>query len=178
MGHAGSKTRSQGQLVHFQRRHFVRTLIQIVFIRSSPNLVSSCIQLISRPSSNMGHAGSKTRSQGQLVHFQRRHFVRTLIQIVFIRSSPNLVSSCIQLISRPSSNMGHAGSKTRSQGQLVHFQRRHFVRTLIQIVFIRSSPNLVSSCIQLISRSSPNMGHAGSKTRSKGQLVHFTLSGL
>ena len=51
-----------------------------------------------------------------------QHVVQTLIQIVLIQSSPDLVRSCIWMISRSSSNMGHAGSKTRSQGHLVHFK--------------------------------------------------------
>ena len=51
-----------------------------------------------------------------------QHIVRTLIQIALIRSSPNLIRRCILMISRSSSNMGHAGSKTRSQSDLVHFK--------------------------------------------------------
>ena len=51
-----------------------------------------------------------------------QHVIQTLIQIVLIQSSPNLVRSCIWMISRSSSSMGHAESKTRSQGLLVHFK--------------------------------------------------------
>ena len=47
------------------------------------------------------------------------------------------------------------------------------VRSPIQVVFIRCSPNLVRCCIKMMSRSSLNMGHAGSKTRSRGHLVCF-----
>ena len=47
------------------------------------------------------------------------------------------------------------------------------VSSLIKIVFIRSSQNLVRSCIQTISRSSKNMGLPRSKTRSGGHLMHF-----
>ena len=103
-------------------QHVVGTLIQIVLIRSSPNLVRSCIWMISRSSSNMGHPGWKTRSQDYLVHFKHSPRCGDSNSNSFNWSSPNLIRSCIWMISWSSSNMGHAVSKTRSQGHLVHFK--------------------------------------------------------
>ena len=73
-----------------------------------------------------------------------------------------------QMMSRSSSNVGHAGSKLGHGVTKCVLNIQHGVRSLIQVDFIRSSPNLVRCYIQMMSRSSSNIGHAGSKTRSRG----------
>ena len=45
------------------------------------------------------------------------------------------------------------------------------VNTLEATVFVQSSSNLLRMIILTISRSSSNMGHVGSKTRSVGQII-------
>ena len=61
----------------------------------------------SRSSSKLGHVGSKTRSQGQIIE----NIVYTLEGTVLILSSCNVVRMSILIISKSSSKLGHAGTK-------------------------------------------------------------------
>ena len=125
-----------------------------VCLQASLHLLFELDAIFMPPFEEKGVYSFRTVRQAVRLSICHTFCVRSLIQIVFIRSLPNLVRSCIQTISRSSSNMGHAGSKTRSWGHLVHFKDlawcvRHTlrVRSLIHIVFIRSSTNLLRSCI-------------------------------
>ena len=84
------------------------------------------ISLTSRPSSKLGHVGSKTRSLGQILEKYCVHSE----DAVLIQSSRNFRMLMI-IISRSSSKQGHGGSKTRSLGEIlekpcVHFKRHSF----------------------------------------------------
>jgi len=69
---------------------------------------------ISRPSSNMGHVGSKSRSPGQNLGNSCFHSRGQICDPILIKLLQNILT-----ISRPRSNMGHVGSKTRSPGQIL-----------------------------------------------------------
>ena len=77
----------------------------------------------------------------------------------------------ISINSRPSSKLGHVGSKTRSLGQILEKpcvrSRRHS--------FDPKFMNLIRKFILIISRISLKLGHVGSKTRSLGQIIEKTL---
>ena len=68
--------------------------------------------------------------------------------------------------------MRRAPSAVRRAPSAVNFW---LVTTLAATVLIQSSPNLVRIIIMTRSRSSSNMGHMGSKTRSLGQLKEKSL---
>ena len=99
----------------------VHSLIQVVLIRS-PNLVRSCIRIMSRSRQTWVMLGPKLCHRVTQCVSNIQHGVRSLIQVVFIRSFPNSVRSCIYIMSTPSVNMGHAGQKTSSLGHLVRFK--------------------------------------------------------
>ena len=70
---------------------------------------------ISRPSSNMGHVGSKTRSPGQLLGNSCLHSRGYICDPILMKFGQNV---CL-IISWPSLNMGHVGLKTRSPGEIL-----------------------------------------------------------
>jgi len=78
-------------------------------------LVQNVVLTISRPNSNMGHVGSKTRSPGQILGNSCLHSRGHICDRFWL----NLVRIFLLTISRPSSNMGHVWSKTRSPGQIL-----------------------------------------------------------
>jgi hypothetical protein len=63
--------------------------------------------------------------------------------------------------------MGYLGRKARSQE--LKIEKKKLVNTLVATVFIQISCKLVRKFILIISMSSSNMGHLGSKTRSHCQ---------
>jgi len=79
----------------------------------------------------------------------------------------NLVRMFVLTISRPSSNMGHVGSKTRSPGQILGNSCLHPRGHICNLILM----NFVIMFVLTISRSSLNMGHVGLKTRSPGQIL-------
>ena len=113
----------------------VYTLETTFMIRFLWNLIRMFVLTISRPSLNTGHDGSKTRSQGKNLGNSCLHS-RCHIILYATKFWWNLVRMCILTISRPSSNMGHVGSKTRSPDQILGnsclHSRGHF-RNLILI---------------------------------------------
>ena len=62
---------------------------------------------ISRPSSNMGHVGTKTRSPGQILGNSCLHSRGQICDLILMN------------FSRPSLNMGHVGLTSRSPGQIL-----------------------------------------------------------
>ena len=70
--------------------------------------------------------------------------------------------------SRPSSKLGHVGSKTRSLGQII---KKNRVYILEGTILNQSSLNFVRMLTLIESRSVLNVGHVGSKTRSLGQIL-------
>ena len=80
------------------------------------NLVRMFVLTISRPSSNMGHVESKTRSPGQILENSCLHFIEATFVIRFWW---NFVRMFVLAISRPSLNMGQVGLTSRSPGQIL-----------------------------------------------------------
>jgi len=70
---------------------------------------------ISRPSSNIGHVGSKTRSPGQILGNSCLHSRGQICDLILM----NLIRMFVLAISRPGSNMGHVGLTSRSPGQIL-----------------------------------------------------------
>ena len=70
------------------------------------------VLMICRPSSDIGHVCSKTRS------LEKENIVNTVQAALFASAVLNKVRMFILMIYRPSLNMGHAGSKTRLLGQI------------------------------------------------------------
>ena len=64
--------------------------------------------------------------------------------------------------------MGQQGSKTGSPGQILG---KNLVKALNVMVLIGSWPNLVRLFVLMILRTRSNMGHLGSKTRLRGQIL-------
>ena len=67
--------------------------------------------MICRPSLNMGHAGSETRSLDQIEGKSCEHFGCHIFCFSRLKFCQNV---CLNYISRSSSKMGHIGSETRS----------------------------------------------------------------
>ena len=93
----------------------VYTLETTFVIQFLWNLVRIFVLIISRPSSNMGHVWSTTRSPGQILENSCLHSIGQICDPILM----NLVRMFVLTISRPSSNMGHVGSITRSPGQIL-----------------------------------------------------------
>ena len=74
------------------------------------------VSMIIIASLNLGHVGSKTRSQGQIEEPSHpcSHARGHISHPIFMKLDQNVFSKII----RPSSNLGHVGLKTRSQGQI------------------------------------------------------------
>jgi len=79
------------------------------------NLVRMFVSTISRPSLNMGHVWSKTRSPGQILRNSCLHSRGRICDPILMKLDQNVVLK----ISRTSSNICHAWLKTRSPGQLL-----------------------------------------------------------
>ena len=69
--------------------------------------------------------------------------------------------------SRPSSKLGHVGSKTRSLGQILEKPCVHSRGHSFDSKFMK----LIRMLMIIISRSNSKLGHVGSKTRSLGQIL-------
>ena len=92
------------------------------------------IIIISRSSLKLGHVGSKTRSQGQILE----NFVYPLEGTVLIQSSRNFIRMLMIMMSRSSLKLGHVGLKTRLLGQTlekpcVHFRGHSFDSKLMKL---------------------------------------------
>ena len=85
----------------------MNTLEAIVLVQTSSNLLRMIILTISQSSSNMGDAGSKTRSVDQIMEKPCEHSRGHIL----VQSSSNLLRMIILTISQSSSNMGDVGSK-------------------------------------------------------------------
>ena len=115
----------------------------------------------------LGSVGSGVRRPSSVVHTWG---VYSLEVTVLNWSSLNLVRMFVSMISRPSSILGHVGSKMRSIGQIKENFKKPLVYTLEVTFMIQSSWNLVTMFVLMMSRSSLILGHFGSKMRSVGQI--------
>jgi len=79
------------------------------------NLVRVFVLTISRPISNMGHVGSKTRSPGKILWNACLHFIGHICDPFWW----HFVKMIVLTISRPISDMCHVSKKTRSPGQIL-----------------------------------------------------------
>jgi len=70
---------------------------------------------IFRPSSNMGHVGSKTRSPGQILGNFCLQSRGQICDPILMKLDQNVLLA----ISRQRLNMGHVGLTSRSQGQIL-----------------------------------------------------------
>ena len=113
----------------------------IVLVQSSSNLLRMIILTISQSSSNMGDAGSKTRSVGQIMEKPCEHSRGHLLRMILVQSSSNLLRMIILTISQLSSNMGDVGSKTRSVGQIMEKPCEHSRGHIFGPIFIKLAQN-------------------------------------
>jgi len=121
------------------------------------NLIRMFALTISRPVTNMGYVGSKTRSPDQV--FGNSLEARLLTPFWW-----NLIRMFVKAISRPSSNMGHVGGhQVKSLKILVYTLDATFLTGFLW--------NIVRIFVLTISRPSLNMGHVGLKMRSPGQIL-------
>ena len=67
----------------------------------------------------MGHVGSKPRSPGQILGISCLHTRGKICDPIFMKLGQNVCFDNVLTISRPSLNMGHVRSKTRSPGQIL-----------------------------------------------------------
>jgi len=98
---------------------------------------------ISRPSLNMGHDRSKTRSPGQILGNSCLHSRGHICDPILME----MVRMFILTISRPSSNMGHVGSKTSSPGQIFGNSCFHFRGYICDPILMKLGQNV---CFDII----------------------------
>ena len=79
--------------------------------------------MISRPGSKLGHLGQKLarplgQIKGKITRSKQRKTLLTLWGHIFEVIIMNLAEMFVLMISRPSPQLGHLGSKPRSTGQI------------------------------------------------------------
>ena len=95
----------------------------------------------------------------------KANLVNILVVAFLTRCSSNLMRMFVLIMSRSGSNMGHVGSKNRSQG---HINGKPCELSRGSIL-TRCSSNLMRMFVLMMSWSRWNIGHKWSKTRSRGQ---------
>ena len=90
--------------------NLVNTVEATFLASTAEHFVRMFILMISSPSLNMGNAGSKTRSIGQIAIKSCKYW-RSHLWL------QQLVKIGVRMISRSSSNMGHIGLETRLLGR-------------------------------------------------------------
>jgi len=114
MGHVGSKTRSPGQILGNSCLHSRGHICDPILIKLFQNVLT-----ISRPSSDIGYVRSETRSPGKILGNACLHSRGYICDPILMKFGQNVCFDKVLTISRPSLNMGHVGSKTRSPGQIL-----------------------------------------------------------
>ena len=121
------------------------------------------VLIISRPSSNIGHVGSKTRSPGQILENSCLHSRGQICNPILMKLCQNVCFDNIQA-------KFEYGS-CRVKNQVTRSNLRKFLFTLLRQYLQPNFVETVRMFVLTISRTSLNMGHVGLKTRSPGQIV-------
>ena len=115
---------------------------------------------ISRPPSNMGHVGSKTRSPGQILGNSCLHSRGQIGDPILMKLDQNVCLGQVKIWVTLNQQVGH---QVKSQKSLVNNLQATFVTGILLI--------LVRMFVLTVSRQSSNMNHEGLTNQVKSQTI-------